>query len=48
MNRGILYFVIGALVVAFGIVGYLLYQERQQTAGIDIEVGKKGVTIETQ
>ena len=33
MNRNVTYLVIGALVVAVAVVGYLLYQERQQTSG---------------
>jgi predicted negative regulator of RcsB-dependent stress response len=48
MNRNGLYLIIGALVVAVGVVGYLYYQERQQTAGVDISVGKSGISIETK
>ena len=48
MNRNVLYLVIGALVVAAVVVGYLLYQERQKTTGIQIDVGKGGVSIETK
>ena len=48
MNRNGLYLVIGALVVAVGIVGYLYYQERQQTAGVDINVGQSGISIQTK
>ncbi len=46
MNRNGLYLVIGALVVVVGVVGYLDYQDRQQTAGVDISVGKSGISIE--
>jgi hypothetical protein len=46
MNRNVLYLVIGALVVAAGVFGYMLYQERQKTTGIEINVGKSGVSIE--
>ena len=48
MNRSVLYLIIGALVVTTVVIGYLLYQERQKTAGIDISVGKSGISIETQ
>ena len=48
MNRNILYLVIGALVVAAVVVCYLLYQERQKATGIQIDVGKGGVSIETK
>jgi predicted negative regulator of RcsB-dependent stress response len=46
MNRNILYLVIGVLVVAAAIFGYQLYQERQKTTGIEISVGKGGISIE--
>jgi hypothetical protein len=48
MNRDSLFLIIGALVVVSGVVGYLYYQERQQTAGIDISVGKSGISVETK
>jgi hypothetical protein len=48
MNRNGLYLIIGALVVAVSVVGYLYYQDRQQTAGIDISVGKGGISVETK
>jgi predicted negative regulator of RcsB-dependent stress response len=48
MNRNVLYLVIGALVVVAVVVGYLLYQERQNTGGIDINVGNGGVSIQTK
>ena len=46
MNRNVLYIVIGALAVAAGVVGYQLYQERQNSGGIEINVGKGGISIE--
>ena len=46
MNCNTLYLVIGALVVVIAIVGYQLYQERQKTTGIEINVGKSGISIE--
>jgi predicted negative regulator of RcsB-dependent stress response len=46
MNRNILYLVIGALAVVTVVVGYQLYQERQKTTGIEINVGKSGISIE--
>jgi predicted negative regulator of RcsB-dependent stress response len=46
MNRNILYLVIGALAVAVAVFSYQLYQERQKTTGIEINVGKSGITIE--
>jgi hypothetical protein len=46
MNRKILYLAIGALAVAAAVVSYLLYQERQKTTGIEINIGKSGISIE--
>jgi predicted negative regulator of RcsB-dependent stress response len=48
MNRNSLYLIIGALFVVVGVVAYLYYQERQQTTGIDINVGKSGISIESK
>lgn len=46
LNRNTLYVIIGALVIATAVFGYQLYQERQKTTGIEINVGKSGITIE--
>ncbi len=46
MNRNILYMVIGVLVIATAVFGYQLYQERQKTSGIEINVGKGVISIE--
>jgi hypothetical protein len=46
MSRNVLYLVIGGLaVVAMGF-GYQLYQDRQKTTGIEISVGKSGISVE--
>ena len=46
MKRNVLYAVIGVLAVAAVVFGYQLYQERQKTNGIEINVGKSGISIE--
>jgi hypothetical protein len=46
MNRNTLYLVIGALAVATMVIGYQLYQDRQKTTGIEINVGNTGISIE--
>ena len=46
MNRNVLYLVIGVLAVAAVVFGYLLYEEQQKTTGIEINVGKSGISIE--
>ena len=47
MNRNALYLVFVALGTIAVILGYLLYQERQKS-GIEINIGKSGVSIEEQ
>ncbi|MGE0231514.1 MAG: hypothetical protein AB7O39_07300 [Flavobacteriaceae bacterium] len=47
MNRNMLYGVIGVLAVALVILGYQYYQESQKS-GIQIEMGKNGVSIEAK
>jgi uncharacterized membrane protein YuzA (DUF378 family) len=46
MNRNALYVIIGVLAVAAVAFGYQLYQERQKTTHIEINVGKSGISIE--
>ena len=46
MNRNILYAVIGGLAVATSVLGYQYYQRQHSTTGIEIDVGKGGVTIQ--
>ena len=48
MNRNILYLIIGALVIVVAVVGYQLYQDRQKTTGIQINLGKSGISIENK
>jgi len=46
MNRNVLYAIIGVLAIAAAIFAYQLYQERQKTTSIEINVGKSGISIE--
>jgi hypothetical protein len=46
MDRNVLYLIIGALAVVTAVLGYQFYQERQKATGIEISVGKSGVSIE--
>jgi len=48
MDRSRLYLVVGILVAAIAVLGYYLYQERHKTSGIDINVGRGGISIETK
>lgn len=45
MNRNVLYLGIGVLVIAAGVVAYLLYQDQQKTS-LSIDIGEGGVSIE--
>ena len=47
MNRNVLYLIIGALVVVAAVLSYQYYQERQKS-GIEINVGKDSLSIETK
>jgi hypothetical protein len=47
-NRNILYLIIGALVVALGVLGYNLYQTRKQPEGLQINIGPNGLKIENK
>jgi hypothetical protein len=38
-NRNILYLIIGALIVAVGVLGYNLYQVKKEPEGLQINVG---------
>jgi hypothetical protein len=46
MNRNTVTFLFGALAVAVVVLGYLLYQERQQPNGVEINVGDQRLSIE--
>jgi hypothetical protein len=47
-NRNILFFIIGALVVAVGVLGYNLYQTKKQPEGLQINVGPDGLKIQSK
>jgi len=49
MTRGnVLYLVIGALTVAVVVLAFELYQAKQQPAGAHINLGEKGLSIESK
>jgi hypothetical protein len=47
-NRDVLYFIIGALVVALGVLGYNLYQAKKEPEGLQINVGPNGLKIQNK
>jgi RsiW-degrading membrane proteinase PrsW (M82 family) len=47
-NRNVLYLIIGALIVAVGVLGYNLYQTNKEPEGVQINVGPDGLKIRTK
>jgi hypothetical protein len=45
-NRNILYLIIGALIIAVGVLGFNLYQSKKQPEGLQINVGPNGLKIQ--
>ncbi len=48
MNRTLAYLLILGLVLLAAGLGYLVYQDRQPATGIKIDIGKSGVSIQSQ
>ena len=46
MKRNVLYIIIGALAAVSAGLLYYLYQDRQKSPGIEINLDKKGISIE--
>ena len=47
-NRNVLYLIIGALIVAVGVLGYNLYQTKKEHEGVQINVCPDGLKIKTK
>ena len=47
-QRNVLYLIVGALIVAVGVLGYNLYQEKKQPEGVQINVGPDGLKIKSK
>jgi predicted negative regulator of RcsB-dependent stress response len=45
-RSNMLYLIVGALVIAVGVLGYSLYQEKKEPQGVQINLGPGGLTIE--
>jgi predicted negative regulator of RcsB-dependent stress response len=45
-NRNILFLIIGALIVAVGVLGYNLYESKKQPDGLQINVGPNGLKVQ--
>jgi hypothetical protein len=47
-QSNVLYLVIGALVVAVAVLGYQLYDAKKQPKGVQLNIGERGISIETK
>jgi hypothetical protein len=47
-NRNVLFLIIGALIVGIGVLGYNLYQEKKEPAGLQINLGPNGVKVQNK
>ena len=47
-RTNVLYLVIGALVVAVAVLGYQLYEAKKEPEGVQINLGERGISIETK
>ena len=47
-NRNLMFLIIGALIVAVGVLGYSLYQTKKEPDGVQINVGPGGLTIQSK
>jgi hypothetical protein len=46
INRNFLFLIIGALVVAVGVLSYNLYQNKKQPEGLQINLGPNGLKVQ--
>ena len=47
-NRNLMFLIIGALIVAVGVLGYSLYQTKKEPEGLQINVGPGGLKIQSK
>ena len=47
-NRNLMFLIIGALIVAVGVLGYSLYQAKKEQEGVQINVGPGGLKIQSK
>ncbi len=45
-TRNLLYFGIGALAIVTVVLGYTVYQDRQNAGGVEIKLGEDGLSVE--
>ncbi|MDP1867565.1 hypothetical protein [Bradyrhizobium sp.] len=47
-NRNLMFLIIGALIVAVGVLGYSLYEAKKKPDGVQINVGPGGLKIQSK
>ena len=45
-RSNVLFSILGALVIAVGVLGYMVYEDRREPEGVRINLGPGGVSIE--
>lgn len=46
MSRNTLSVLVIVLAIGVAVIGTMLYQDRQQSGGVEIKVGKEGMSVE--
>ncbi len=47
-NRNLMFLIIGALVIVVGVLGYNLYEAKKEPKGVQLNIGERGISIETK
>lgn len=47
-NRNVMFLIIGALIVAVGVLGYKLYETKKEPEGLQINLGPNGLKIQNK
>lgn len=47
-NRNVLFLIIGALIVAVGVLGYKFYETKKEPEGVQINIGPNGLKIQNK
>ena len=46
INRNMLFLVIGALVVAVGVLSWKVYEDNREPKGVQLNIGPQGISVE--
>jgi len=48
IRSNVLYLFIGALLVAVAVLSYQLYEAKKEPKGVQLNIGERGISIETK